>query len=293
LIFYAPKTPLYGMTTRWEQAYFRRYAQKEYSGQGEIVDLGCWLGSSTVALAMGLEKNRKVHEHKKRIHAYDLFIWDSRWEKTYRNIPWKTKKPKNGDTFVDEYMEIISPWKHLIQVYKGDLIKIGWNGKSAIEILHNDASKNWHLTNSILQNFYPSLIPGTSIVIEQDFAHYYTSWIHLIRYFFRDYFQPICHIPLSGSMIFRYIKPIPEEFWQKGYDFASFSPNDLDLAFDYSLSLVSKPSYPDVLAAKVMLYIHLKDMDRAWYELQKAKNMGFYQLDLVKVKKLYFRHRQI
>ena len=138
LIFYAPKIPLYGMTTRWEQAYLRRYAQKKYSGQGEIVDLGCWLGSSTTALAMGLKNNRKVNAQERRIHAYDLFIWDSQWEKTYRNIPWKTKKPKNGDTFLDEYMEIISPWKNLIQIYKGDLNQIGWNQEYPIEILHNE-----------------------------------------------------------------------------------------------------------------------------------------------------------
>jgi hypothetical protein len=42
---------MYSMLTDREREYLRTFAFKEYAGQGAIVDLGCWLGSSTIALA--------------------------------------------------------------------------------------------------------------------------------------------------------------------------------------------------------------------------------------------------
>src|SRR5687768_8016221 len=68
---------VYGMTSIEEQNYFRRYTQDIYSGVGEIVDLGCWLGSTTIPLAQGLRKNYKISTKGKRIHAYDLFVWET------------------------------------------------------------------------------------------------------------------------------------------------------------------------------------------------------------------------
>lgn len=44
---------MYSMLTDREREYLRTFALKEYAGQGAIVDLGCWLGSSTIALATG------------------------------------------------------------------------------------------------------------------------------------------------------------------------------------------------------------------------------------------------
>lgn len=85
--FYLPKYELIGMTIKWEQAYLKRYSQKEYSGLGEIVDYGCWLGSSTIPLAMGIKSNQRVKEKDKRIYAYDIFIWQSWMDGLVSNTP--------------------------------------------------------------------------------------------------------------------------------------------------------------------------------------------------------------
>ena len=49
-----PRQWILGMTSMEEQLFLEDYAQNEYSGKGEIVELGCWLGSSTISLARGL-----------------------------------------------------------------------------------------------------------------------------------------------------------------------------------------------------------------------------------------------
>ena len=50
--------------------------------------------------------------------------------------------------------------------------------------------KSWQLANGIIHDFYPSLIPGTSILVQQDFGSFYVYWIHLTTYRFQDYFVP-------------------------------------------------------------------------------------------------------
>lgn len=287
LWFYTPKQELMGMTIKWEQAYLQRYAEKEYSGQGEIVDYGCWLGSSLIPMAIGLERNRKVEQKKQRIHAYDIFIWQSWMERIVLNTS-LAGKYQAGDSFVDEFHKIIAPWQNIIEVHAGDVNQIGWQC-NPIEIFHNDASKTWDLTNTMLQKFYPFLIPGVSICVEQDFSNYYTPWVNLICYRLQNYFQPILHIPYSSSVVFRNIKAIPEELLSADYSFSSFSEQEIEACFqEYSLNLVAKNKQANVLAAKVMFYIHAGDKERAWYELERAKNNGYYESEMVKVKNIYF-----
>lgn len=278
------------MTIKWEQAYLQRYAEKQYSSQGEIVDYGCWLGSSVIPIAMGLERNPKVDRKKQRIHAYDIFIWQSWMEKIVVNTP-LAGKYKPGDNFLDEFNKIIAPWQNTIEVHAGDVKTIGWPGQP-IEVFHNDASKTWDLTNTMLQKFYPFLIPGVSICVEQDFSNYYTPWVNLICYRFQDYFKPILHLPYSSSVVFKYIKAIPEELLNFNYSFSYFSEREIEECFqEYSLNLVAKNKQADVLAAKVMFYIHAGEKERAWYEVERAKNNGYYESEMVKVKNIYFPHK--
>jgi hypothetical protein len=111
-----------GWTSFGEQEYFRNYARNCYAGIGEIVDLGCLLGSTTIPLAVGLAQNRRVRNKASRIHAYDLFEW----------YPWmadpklgfkRTYAP--GEGFLEEFKERIAKYVQEIVVYPGDLMQIG------------------------------------------------------------------------------------------------------------------------------------------------------------------------
>lgn len=253
-----------------ERFYLQNYAKNEYTGSGEIVDLGCWLGSSTIPLAVGLDKNSNVNPKTERIHAYDIFTWQSSYMNQHLIGTSLEGKYKDGDSFVEEFIERIHPWNHLIQVYPGNLNRIGWEQRP-IEFLFIDAMKSWELANSILKNFFPSLIPGLSLVVHQDFAHFYQVWIHLIMYRLRDYLVPLEEHPfLYSSKVFRYIKAIPEEFLQS-YSLASFSEEEAEAAFDYSLALTPKKLKPNVAAAKVMYFIQVGNVERAKLELSQAR----------------------
>ncbi len=71
-----PKSKVFGMISEYERAFLHYYAQQKYSGAGEIVDLGTWLGSITNSIAKGLSENKKIQNKNKRIFAYDLFLSD-------------------------------------------------------------------------------------------------------------------------------------------------------------------------------------------------------------------------
>jgi glycosyltransferase involved in cell wall biosynthesis len=267
-----PRQWILGMTSTNEQVYLETYAQNQYSGQGEIVELGCWLGSSTISLAMGLKQNLQVINRASRIHAYDIFIWYSS-HNMERSVSGTSvaKKYKDGDSFLDEYLLRIYPWSDLIKVHPGDLTQLGWDQRP-IELLFIDAMKSWELANSILKDFFPSLIPGLSLVVHQDFAHFYQVWIHLTMYRLREYFTPLENHPfLYSSVVFRYVKAIPEEQLNASYSLASFSEKEAEAAFEYSMSITPKQMQPNIAAAKVMYFIQAGKAERAKLELRQAR----------------------
>src|SRR5262249_20088736 len=122
--------------------------------------------------------------------------------------------------------------------------------------------------------FFPYLMPGQAVIQHQDFVHYYCSWIHLLVWHFRDYFEPICHVEQSPSVVFRYVKPIPAKLLAQEYSFSSFSAGEFEAAFDYALSLVSPESHGELRLARIMAFIHMGDLDGAFEEMAEAKDSG-------------------
>jgi hypothetical protein len=57
----------------------------------------------------------------------------------------------------------------LVRVHEGDLLANGWSG-DPIELLFVDFSKTWALNDFIVKEFFPSLIAGRSVVVQQDFV---------------------------------------------------------------------------------------------------------------------------
>jgi len=250
------KTDVPSMLTTLEKEYLYRYAKQDFKGLGEIVDLGCWLGSSTVPLAQGLQEN-SIATKEHTIRAYDIFIWES-WMDQLSCVAgtFLESKFQQGESFYDECLAQTYPWRKQIQFCPSDLTQTTWTD-GAIEFLFIDAMKSWELANSIINNFFPSLVPEHSIVVHQDFTHYYTYWIHLTMYRFREYFDAVYDIPYSASLVFKYIKQIPEKELQQFYSVESFDVDEINAAFDYSASLVSPEKRAVILAGKIKAFTEL------------------------------------
>lgn len=262
-------TYLLGMTTLEEQQYIRWHAEHVYTGQGAIVDLGSWLGSTVIPFAEGLERNPRPEARAKIIHAFDRFTWTKYMEPMAAGSP-IAGVYREGDSFLDEFQRRVERWKSQIDARAVDLRDQHW-GEEPIEYLLVDAMKTWRLTNSILRQCFPRVLPDVGYVIHQDFAHFYAPWIHLLSYRLRDYFGAVRHVENSGAVVFRCLQAVPDDVVRRWYSFSSFSPDEVDAAYDYAYTMTGRWMWPHLAAARVMVAVHQGSLDEARRLLEGAK----------------------
>ncbi len=281
------------MITTEEFAAACTYARKHYIGEGAIVDLGPWLGASTIAFAKGLAGHTRSC-HNPVIHCYDRFIWEN-WMDQFATGTSMEGRFRAGDSFLGAFKAQIEPFQHLISVHPGDLLSASLFPEP-IECLFIDIMKNWDLSNVVIQNFISNLIPGIATIFHQDYAHYYTPWIHLIMYRLRKYFKPLRCITYSSTVIFKYDLAVPSSLIELRQSFQSFSRDEFEGAFDYSLSITPKTMWPGILASRVMAFLHENRLDEAAVEFELLRRRfpsGGMDLDAVecrlsaKLKRLY------
>ena len=257
----------FGMTSRAELHWLRTYAARNYRGTGAIVDLGCFLGATTIALAEGLALNRNAM--KKQIHAYDLFLWNEGYEAWAKGREVEGLFSPDG-SFLHEFLSRTEKWRKYIVVHEGDLAQTQWEGGS-IEFLFVDAMKLPELAVSIASTFFPHLVPGQGYVAHQDFPHAYTPWIHFLAYRLRNHFRFIEDMPQSS--LFRLEREIAPELLREDLAPAAVSPDEIEAAFDYSLSLVGDRKKANVIAAKAMAYAGRGEFGRA-HEVISSSRYG-------------------
>lgn len=197
--------PLTTMLRSDERALLFYLASQCSRDLGCIVDAGCFLGGSTTALALGVRaRQRKAgHATRTRIHSYDLFEAE---EWTIGKFLPASFSP--GQSFRSLFDENISDVAEFIEVHAGDITSAPWSG-GPIEILFIDCAKHWVVSDFITAHFFKSLIPGHSIVIQQDYIwDCWNAWIHITMEYYADYFRILTHTPVN-SVVFLYEREIP------------------------------------------------------------------------------------
>jgi hypothetical protein len=93
-----------------------------------------------------------------------------------------------------------------VEVFEGDITARGWTGER-IEVLFIDVAKSWGLNDFILEQFFPCLTPGHSIIIQQDYIWGYGPWIHITM----ELLAPSVTIldSMMGSVAYLLTKKIP------------------------------------------------------------------------------------
>jgi ubiquinone/menaquinone biosynthesis C-methylase UbiE len=182
-------------------------ADADYTGAGAIIDAGCFLGGSTVALADGLRRNlrRRGRPAEKLIHSYDRFEVEDWTRGTY--FPRSTPA---GESFRPLFDRNIASCADLVEVHAGDVQAEGWSG-GPIELLFIDVAKHWEVCDHVTWTFFPHLIPGRSVVIQQDYLyHHWVAWLHVTMEYYADYFRYVCDTGVN-SVVFRYVRRIPDD----------------------------------------------------------------------------------
>jgi hypothetical protein len=155
-----------------------------------IVDAGCFLGGSTAALASGLS----LKPGSAIIHSYDIFLAPN---DRYSQGLIGGRPP--GTSVFDLYEANIRPFRDMIVPHIGDFTTAPLP-QEKIGILFVDVAKSWELNERVIRGYFPKLIPGRSIVVQQDHNDHSCPWVNITMEHYSRYFEFLSDD--SGSRLF-------------------------------------------------------------------------------------------
>jgi hypothetical protein len=199
-----------GMIGPEERRCYYWLAKHWLSGQGVIVDAGAFVGASTFCFAAGAAAaNRRAFDGHPIVHAYDYFrVVDDDY---VREAISRDFRPINdGESYLDVFADQTRAHAGLIRTYTGDFLQRQWSGLP-IEILFIDIAKSSALGAHAVAQFFPSLIPGRSIVVHQDYYHCWHPNIQVGMEYLAAEFELLDERVQYQSRVWRLAKPIPAE----------------------------------------------------------------------------------
>jgi predicted O-methyltransferase YrrM len=221
-------------------------AANYFQGEGAIIDAGCFLGGSTHALASGLAQNANAAAASGLIHSYDLF--------TTSGQPWidslKQYELPPNQSFADKFRNNVAQHSGRIEVHAGNLLEQSW-GSAPVEILFLDVCKSPELHDHAARMWFPRLIPGRSIVVQQDYGWVKSYWCAVMMEVFRDHFEVLDDVPVA-SRVYRCTKAISEtEAAEKIY--AHLSADDKLRHMEAAVASAAKSPFRDLLLVNYAL----------------------------------------
>ena len=184
------------MLTREELRMLYWLTSSYYAGEGAICDLGSFLGGSTMALASGYLSAG----HKDAcIHSYDRHrIGPALWEK-YKLDQSGREFPEDGN-FLELTKEMLGEALPVVNIHSGDFVEMP-SPTEPIEILFVDIMKTPETCNRVISTYYPKLIPGRSIVVQQDYFHPWPVWDVATTEMLSDYFEVISFTEQNSALL--------------------------------------------------------------------------------------------
>jgi hypothetical protein len=202
------------MLSREERDYLHWLGRTQWQDAGHVVEIGPWLGGSTVCLADGMHAGHANARH--RLHAFDNFIWrEFMAEHAQFGL-------KPGDSFEPQFRANVARYGELVvahamalpdEVIPGDKVAaerrstehdavapFRWDREQAIEILFVDGAKAWRGMRYLMLEVAESLLPGRSLLVAQDFKHWGAYWVPLMLARLRDKLE-FAHDTLRGSTV--------------------------------------------------------------------------------------------
>jgi hypothetical protein len=257
-----------GMTLDDELKYFYWCASQHRPGH-RVVELGPYVGRSTMALAAGVRRSR---DPLGKVVSIDRFQWDD-WmlgntlgytldalsESQKASLPPEQLTPKANDSFLPLFHTFTKPLQDSIQVVNAPLQTFQWTGEP-IDVLMVDAAKTWEAMDQIVQQFFSCLVEG-AFLIHQDYKHAFTYWLHPVteRMIEHGWLTPADNIPGVCTHGFRFHKRW-KEFKAGDYLRNAFTDDEADRLMARSVDrLNSEYDGIAVVAARCLL---LRDQGR-------------------------------
>lgn len=202
-------TTIPAMTTEAERLAYWRLA-REQAQKGAVIELGAWLGASTVYIAAGVRDSGA----REKVHVYDRFVWDPSHER--KVIAWHKDHPSDGyragpmpnrATMLDTFKQNLGALLPFVEVNQAEIKSLKWR-RGPVALLVCDAPKRVKEISSVLGELAPALVPGSRMAW-QDFAHFpsYEIVACLTRLLDRGYVKFDEGVSPGTTAIFTVVKP--------------------------------------------------------------------------------------
>jgi len=196
-----------GMLGLDERRLLYHLARDNYTGEGTVVELGAFCGASTCCLAAGLRDNPVAAG--RWVDSFDNFIASEPYLVDFLRTQFR-ETVELGKSFEAIFRRSVAPFADRVRVHKGNLLDQTWPIDDPIEILFVDVAKTLALSGKVLIEFFTRLIPGKSLVIQQDFYHPTAFYLPVVMEFLADYFS-IIDAGRDWSVVFKLETAIPRE----------------------------------------------------------------------------------
>ncbi len=218
-----------GQLTVHDRPLYYALARDVYEGWGDIIDAGALIGCSALILGAGLRNNPRAQDKQGRIQVFDLFedAADGPCAIQIRQMLQATKpRPGPLERLVDHVRRLAEKLtaggrfnflplfeqqtanvRDYLRVFAGDITTQRPAGERPVEILSIDVAKSPDLMLAVARNFFPSLVPGKSRVVHQDYIFVFQPWLLIFMELLADWFEKEFDTQFC-STVFRLVRPI-------------------------------------------------------------------------------------
>jgi len=192
MAFEGPTEPnIPGMIQEAEGRYLFWLAGQQRN-DGDIVEVGSWLGKSAYYLASGAGKS---------IDCYDDFVWRFSFGRK------SGIRLRLGESFQEIFDTNLAGFS--VRSHKTHISDLDLSGRS-IALLHLDAPKRTREIVQTLKAARKSLVPNVSVVVAQDYKHQMSHDVAMVFEQLSDYLEPLHSVVGTPTVAFVVRKEIPE-----------------------------------------------------------------------------------
>ena len=212
------------MLAHEEKQYLFWLGRSGWDGEGAVVEIGPWLGGSTVCLAMGMRGSG--HDAHAALHTVDNFLWRD-FMSARAPLPLR-----NGESFEPFFLKNTAAFADIIVAHARALpddsvardaetdakrfteehsvpLFDGIPGNAPISVLFIDGAKSWRGMRHLLRVLSDQLRPGKSLLVCQDFKFWSTYWVAMMMARLADVVVPVHNVLGGTTVAFRLERAIP------------------------------------------------------------------------------------
>lgn len=279
------------MLAREEKRYLFWLGRDVWRGRGVVLEIGPWLGGSTVCLAAGMRASGR--DARGRLHAVDNFLWRG-FMAARAPLPLGA-----GESFEPFFLSNLGDHRDVVVSHaralpdervEGDHEATakrfeetaavpgfdGLPGDDRIEILFIDGAKSWRGMRHLLLTTADRLVPGVSLLVCQDFKYWGTYWVPMMMARIDRYVEPIHDVRGGTTVAFRLTQAIPREAIEALPDHVAGIPTAEGVeGIGRAVALLARDGdasgAANVSLARVSFLAHQGHVDRAFEEFLRIQ----------------------